>query len=439
MKKVLFLALLIGGLCRWGIAQPLNKARLDSFFTVLEVNNKFMGSVAVSKDGNLIYSKSVGYSNFENKTRADKNSKYRIGSISKTFTTVLILKAVEEKKLKLDQTIDQYFPEIKNAGKITIYHMLGHKSGVHSFTNDADYLSWHTQSKTEKEMIDIIAKGGSDFEPGSKFEYSNSNFVLLTYILQKVLKESYGNILKKYIVQPLNLQHTYLGGKIDPVKGECKSYRFTTAWLTEPETDISIPLGAGGMVSTPTDLVKFSEALFGGKILKPESIALMKSVKDGHGIGLFQVPFYDMLGYGHTGGIDGFSSVFYYFPDGKVSYALTSNGTSFSNNDITIAVLSAVYNKSYDLPVFSGYEVSAEDLDAYSGTYSSTQVPLKITITRNNKTLIAQATGQSSFPLKATSKDKFKFEQAGIILEFTPATKSMLLIQGGGQFTFTKE
>jgi len=183
----------------------------------------------------------------------------------------------------------------------------------------------------------------------------------------------------------------------------------------------------------------FSDALFGGKLLKPGSLEMMKTIKDGYGIGLLQMPFYDKAGYGHTGGIDGFSSVFIHFADGNISYALTSNGTNFNNNDITIAVLSAVYDKPYDIPVFAVYHVNPEELDRYTGVYSSKGFPLKITITKNDKTLIAQATGQPAFPLEATEKDKFKFVRAGIVLEFNPTEKTMLLKQGGGQFLLVKE
>jgi CubicO group peptidase (beta-lactamase class C family) len=439
MTRKILTTLLIGILSQIGLAQNFDKTKLDSYFNTLETNNKFMGSIAVSKDGTIIYSKTIGFSDVENNVKADENSKYRIGSISKTFTSVLVLKAVEENKLDLDQTIDKYFPTVKNAKKITIKLLLSHRSGIHNFTNDNDYLTWNTQFKTEKEMVAIITKAGSDFEPDSKAEYSNSNFVLLTYILEKTFNKPYSELLQKYIIKPVGLTNTNMGGKINPNKNECKSYIFAGTWKIQPETDISIPLGAGGIISTPSDLTKFSNALFSGKLLKTESIEIMKTIKDHYGIGLFQIPFYDKTGFGHTGGIDGFSSVFSYFSDGNISYALTSNGTNYINNNITIAVLSAVYDKPYDIPEFSSYEVSSEDLDKYLGVYASKQIPLKITVTKDNKILIAQATGQSSFPLEATEKDKFKFDQAGVVLEFNPTEKTMILKQGGGQFAFTKE
>jgi CubicO group peptidase (beta-lactamase class C family) len=288
-------------------------------------------------------------------------------------------------------------------------------------------------------MVDIITLSGSDFKPDSKLEYSNSNFVLLTYILEKIFDKSYSQLLKEYITQPLGLVNTYLGGKINTSKNECKSYSYTGTWKAETETDISIPLGAGGIVSTPGDLIKFSDALFSGKLLKNESLELMKTFNGQYGMGLFQIPFYERISYGHTGGIDGFSSVFSYFSDGDISYALTSNGTNYNNNNISIAILSAIFKKPYEIPDFSTYEVSPEELDKYKGVYASTQIPIKITITRENNTLIAQGTGQPNFPLEATGKDMFKFDQAGIIMEFDTETKTMVLKQGGVQFEFVKE
>jgi hypothetical protein len=165
----------------------------------------------------------------------------------------------------------------------------------------------------------------------------------------------------------------------------------------------------------------------------------MKTLKENYGMGLFKVPFYDRSGYGHNGGIDGFTSIMYHFSDDNVSIAITSNGTNFGNNQISIALLSAVYDKSYEIPTFKTFEVSSADLDKYLGVYSSKQIPLKITITKNDKTLIAQATGQNAFALEATEKDKFKFDQAGVVLEFNPTDKSMILKQGGGIFNFSKD
>lgn len=438
-KHPFLLALLIGLTGQLLIAQDFDKAKLDDYFDALEAHNRFMGSVAVSQNGEIIYTRSVGYADIENSIKANEHSKYRIGSISKTFTTVLVMKAVEQNLLNLDQTIDKFFPEIVQSEKITIRHLLSHRSGIHNFTNDESYLTWNTQPKTEDEMREIIAKAGVDFEPGSKASYSNSNFVLLTFILEKSFGQPYRALLDKYIVDPLQLEDTFMGGKINTQKNECKSYSYLETWQIAPETDMSIPLGAGAIISTPVDMVKFSDALFGGKLLKEESLDLMKEIKDNYGLGLLTIPFYDNKGLGHAGGIDGFSSVFCHFGEGNVSYAMTVNGANYNTNNISIAVLSAVYNRAYDIPAFNTFIADTADLDKYAGVYSSAQLPLKITVSRVNKTLIAQATGQSAFPLEATGKHLFAFEQAGIIMEFIPDENKMVLKQGGGKFDFKKE
>lgn len=439
MKITIITTALLLILGQIGFSQDLDKSKLDEYFKVLEQNNKFMGSVAVSKNGEIIYSKSIGFADVENEVKAIESSKYRIGSISKSFTTVLVLKAVEEKRIDLGQTIDKWFPTVPNSKQITVKHLLSHRSGIHNFTDDKDYSTWNTQPKSEKEMIEIIAKSGSDFVPDSKAEYSNSNFVLLTYILEKTFEKSFSGLLEEFIVKPIGLANTYVFGKIDTSNNECKSYSFSGAWKLEPETDFTIPLGAGAITSTPSDLTKFADALFGGKLLSAESLEIMKTINEGYGLGLFQIPFYQSIGYGHTGGIDGFSSVYSHFPVDKISYALISNGTNINSNDISIAVLSAVYGKPYEIPVFTTYSLNSEDLDKYIGVYFSAQIAFKITITKEGNTLIAQGTGQPPFPLEASGKDKFKFDQAGAKFEFNPTEKTMLLLQGGGQIKFTKE
>jgi len=381
----------------------------------------------------------MGHADIESQLKADPGTKYRIGSISKTFTAVLALKAVEAKVLDLDQKLGEFFPRVPNADKISIRQLLSHRSGIHNFTDDPVYLSYNTQPKNREEMVSIIVAGGSDFEPDAKMAYSNSNYVLLSFILEKVFDKPFARILEDEITTPLGLGNTYMGGTIDPGNKESRSYRFLTHWTLEPETDLSIPLGAGGVVSTPTDLVKFSDALFGGKLLGEESLGEMKTLRDNFGLGLFHIPFYDKAGYGHTGGIDGFTSVFSHFDDGAVSYALLSNGTNFNNNDISIAVLSAVYDKPYEVPSLGDFQVDPELLQRYVGTYATDQIPMTLTISTENGILIAQGSDQPSFALEAVERNRFKYDPAGVVIEFYPEENTLMLKQFGTEFLFKKD
>ncbi|MEO5907290.1 MAG: serine hydrolase domain-containing protein, partial [Saprospiraceae bacterium] len=347
---------LLTSIAGYSFPQEINTAKLDSFFQVLEENQKFMGSVAVSKDGVVLYSRSAGYRDVETESKSDANTKYRIGSISKTFTTVLALRAAEERKLDLDGHLDYYFPSIPNAEKITIRQLLYHRSGIHDFTEASEYDAWRHQPKTKFEMLNLFEKMSSDFEPDSRAAYSNSNFVLLSYIIEAVYNQSYPEILKENIIDKLGLANTYYGGPADPAKNESYSYIYISSWDKVVETDMSIPQGAGGIVSTPLDMIRFGEALFAGKIISPESLQQMMTLKDDYGMGLFQAPFEDKRGYGHTGSIDGFMASFFHFPVEKISVALISNGSNYDLNNIGIAVLSSVFNLPFDIPVFTKYD-----------------------------------------------------------------------------------
>lgn len=420
-------------------AQSKQFEKLDNYFDTLEAHDKFMGSVAVSKDGKIIYQKAIGYCSIEDDKKATEKSIYRIGSISKTFTTVMVFKAIEAGKLKLDQTIDTYFPKIKNAKDITIDLLLHHRSGIHSFTNDENYLDWSTEAKTEKELMKIIRDGGSDFKPNAKAEYSNSNFLLLTFILEDIYGKSYSELLEEQITKPLELKNTYFGKKIDPADEECYSYQYVGGWDKNIETDMSVPLGAGAIVSTPTDLTKFSDALFAGKLVSEESLEQMMEIKDNYGRGLFVFPFYGKTAYGHTGGIDAFSSSLTHFPEEKVSYAIITNGSNFDMNQISIAVLSALFDREFEIPSFTSYNHTEEQLEMYTGTYSSEEFPLKITVRKDGDQLFAQGEGQPEFPLSGTKLNEFAFNPAGVEIVFSPEEETMLLKQGGKEFTFSKQ
>ena len=439
MKKILITGLLILS-ATMSFSQTFNNQRMDSLFMTLEKNNKFMGSVAVSQNGKLLYTKAIGYSDLENSKKAAAETKYKIGSVSKMFTATLVLKAIEENKLKLSQTLDAYFPQIENSKKITISNLLNHRSGIHNFTNEEYYRSdeFTTVPKSEQEMVEVITKLKSDFEPDSKAEYSNSNYVLLSYILEKVYKKPYSTILETKIAKPLGLKNTYFGGKTQIQNNETYSYHFNDKWLKSTDTDSSIPMGAGAIVSNPTDLTLFIEGLFNGKIISEKSLSLMKTLNQNFGMGMFEFTSFEHKAYGHTGGVDDFRSILIYFQNEKLAVAVISNAMIYPNMNIISCALSSYFNTPFVIPTFKALKLKPEELDLYTGQYASTEIPIKIDITMKDDKLFAQGTGQPAFPLEATENNIFKFEQAGIVLEFNKEKKQMLLKQGGKEFLFSK-
>lgn len=335
-------------------AQDFSKAKMDSFFDLLAEKNKAMGSIAIAKNGKVVYSRAIGYSvmTASHNTPATTATKYRIGSITKMFTAVMIFQLVEEGRLKLTTTLDTWFPQLPDAKVITIGNMLNHRSGLHSVTDDSTYLQWNTQPKTHEELVSLIANSKPEFEPNTKSRYSNSNYILLGYIIEKVTKKSYAKNLELRITSKLGLKDTYVGSKTNTASNESYSYQYAGQWKQESETDMSIPGGAGANVSTPSDLTRFIDALFSLKLISKESLQQMKTMTDGMGMGMFVYPLGNKTAYGHNGGIDAFASNVAYFPEDSVAIAYCTNGEVYSMNDLLIAALKIYFNKPYTLPTF---------------------------------------------------------------------------------------
>lgn len=441
MKRYLITIVFLLGYLQFTYAQKLNKAKLDSLMQSVANANQGMGSLALSKNGVVIYQKAIGFSTFKQGKGlpATINTRYRIGSISKIFTAVLIFQLIEEGKLTMETKLGTFFPQIKNADKISVHDMLSHRSGLYNFVRDTAYQRYMSAPRTKDEQLALFATYSPDFEPGSKAEYSNTNFVLLGYIAEQLSKKSLAEMLTIKIIKKLGLTNTYYGGKINPDNNEASSYQLGTGWQRMPETDMSIPGGAGAVVSTSADLVKFIDGLFNGKLINSQHLSMMQDIKDGYGMGLFKLPFNNKSAFGHNGDIDGFSSIVGYFPEEKLAYAYCANGVDFPIRDLIGGVLKINYNLPYSIPVLRNLQLTNEELDKYTGNYSSLRVPIKITVTRIGNKLMAQATGQSEFPLKPLAKDKFGYALAGLIIEFRPIFGEFTLKQGGGEFPFTRD
>lgn len=418
-------------------SQKLNISKLDSLFKALDEKNLFMGSIAVSENGNLIYSKSIGKADIETSKDLSDQTKYRIGSTTKISTSALVLKAVENKKITLDQTINTFFPTIDKSDKITIENLLNHRSGIHELLAANEFENGYTEVKSQEEMIAILSKFKTDFEPNSKADYSNSNYYLLTVILEKIYKKSYSDLLNEQIVKPLKLKNTYFGGKINLENKECYSYYFSDKWEKSSEGSMSVPLGAGAIVSNPTDLTIFIEKLFQGKIISPESLKRMTEIKDKYGMGIFELPFYDKKGFVHRGQIDSFSSVLSYFPNEKIAIAITTNGAIYDKKKILIAVLSNYFDKPYKIK-FESFEPNQNQLNEYVGDYKSSDYSKIISITKNNKRLFANLSNQSPFLIEPVEINKFENIWEGNKIEFT-SNNEMIFYEYGFKYKFSKK
>jgi CubicO group peptidase (beta-lactamase class C family) len=443
--KIKILPLLTLALCTAGYAETLDKAKLDQFFDRLAEKNKAMGSLTMAKDGNVIYTRTIGYSeiNGTEKKPLTPASRFRIGSITKMFTTTMILQLIEEGKLKLTDTLDKFLPQIPNAQKITIAQILQHRSGIPNVRRERDaQVKVSTIPMGKDEMLALLAKGTPDFEPGTRHQYSNSGYWVLGLILEKVTGKSYERALEERVTSKIGLKDTYLAtGNIDVNKNEALTYiHFGGDWKPVSETHPTILFSAGAIVSTPGDMAKFIQALFEGKLVSKESLDQMKTMRDGEGSGMATFTFAGKTFYGHTGGGDNYGAWLAYEPEEKLAVAYATNAKVHPVKDIVSGVIDIYYNKPFQIPALESILVNSDVLDRYVGVYSIPGAPAKARITRDGSTLFFQPPGESSgVALEATAEDKFQIEGARAVFEFDAAKNQMTVKRRGGERVFTKE
>jgi len=443
-SRILFATLLTLTWCTASHAQTLDKAKLDQFFDRLAEKNKAMGSLTIAKDGNVLYSRAIGYSQINGTERKPLTAanRFRLGSITKMYTATMILQLVEEGKLKLTDTLDKFLPQVPNAGKITIAQILSHRSGIPNVRRERDaQKKVSTIPMGKDEMLALIVKATPDFEPDTKQSYSNSGYFLLGLILEKITDKSCAEALEERITSKIGLKDTYLTtGNIDVNKNEALTYiHFGGDWKPVTETHPTILFSAGAIVSTPGDMAKFIQALFEGKLVSRETLDQMKTMRDSEGYGMVTFTFAGKTFYGHTGGADNYGAWLAYEPEEKLAVAYTTNAKIYPVKNIVSGVIDIYYHKPFQIPALESIAVNPDVLDRYVGVYSTPDAPAKATITREGGTLFFQPPGASSaVPLEATAEDKFQIEGAAVFT-FDAAKSQMTVKRRGGERVFTKE
>ena len=444
MKTKILSALLAIAWFSAAFGQTLDKAKLDQFFDRLAEKNKAMGSLTIAKDGNVLYTRAIGYSQIDGTEKKPlyAASRFRIGSITKMFTATMILQLVEEGKLKLSDTLDKFFPQIPNAKKIPIVQILSHRSGIPNVRRDQNSQgNVNTTPITKDEMLALIAKATPDFEPDSKQSYSNSGYFLLGLIIEKLTGKPYDEALKLRITSKIGLADTYTAtGNIDGNKNESLAYtHFGGDWKPVTEIHSSILFGGGQIVSTPNDLAKFIHALFELKLISQESLNQMKTIRDGEGLGMTTFTFAGRTFYGETGGGDNRGAWLAYEPEEKLTVAYATNAKIYAVTNIVSGVVDIYYHRPLQIPALESIAVSPDVLDRYVGIYSTPDAPAKVTISRDGSTLFFQPPGaSSSVPLEAMAEDKFQIEGAAVFT-FDAAKGQMTVKRRGGERVLTKE
>lgn len=438
MNTRLFASLLVLVWSAGGFAQAFDTAKLDLLFDRLLEKNKGMGGLTVARDGEVIYSRSFGYSQISDTERRplDADTRYRIGSITKTYTAVMIFQLVEEGRLNLTDTLDKFFPQIPNASRITIAQILHHRSGIPDISPDG---AFGRQPRTQEEIMARIAQGRPYFEPDTMHRYSNAGYNLLGFIVERVGGKPYPDALRDRITSKLGLRNTYAGtAKMDPAQNEALSYRFIGSWREDEEVDFSVVGGAGRIVSTTADMVVFITGLVDLKLVSKESLALMTTMRDGEGMGLEPHSFAGRTCFGHTGGSASSGAWLTYCPDEKLALAYATNAKIYPVRDIVTGVFDVYWNRPFQVPSLEAFHVSPDVLDRYVGIYTIPGTPARMGITREGGTLFIQPAGGDRVPLEATAEHTFQIVP-GVTVAFDAATDRMTITRPQGERVFTKE
>lgn len=330
---------------------------------------QFNGAILVAEKGKVVYAKGLGLANMEWSMPNQPDTKFRIGSITKQFTATLILQLVEEGKLKLDGKITDYLTDYrKDTGdRVTIHHLLNHTSGIPSYTSRPDFRTAIMRNPYKiTDFVKQLTSGDLEFEPGSKFSYNNSGYVLLGAIIEKVTGKSYETVLTERILKPLGMTNSGYDSTSPLLPKRASGYeKRPSGYVNAPYLDMSLPYAAGSIYSTVEDLYKWDQALHEGKILSAESRKLMFTPglsNYGYGIRITD----ETIGkselktkiIGHGGGINGFNSLLTRAVDkGQTVVILDNVGQGRRHGQITTSIIGIMNGQPYDPPKQSIAEV----------------------------------------------------------------------------------
>lgn len=308
-------------------------------------------AVGILRDGRVQMVRGYGFSDLENEVPVDERTVFRIGSVTKQFTAASILLLAERGKLSVDDPLSKYLPEFDRSRKVTLRQLLNHTSGIRNYTADGFFKRAAREDRTTDELVRFI--GGLDplyqFEPGAAWSYSNSGYILLGAVIEKVSGQPFDQFLRSNILDPLGLRDTAMDDLDEILAHRARGYEASKdagGFVNTGFLSMSAAGAAGAMRSTPGDLLKWQSALFGGRLLKPASLAMMVEparLGDGRPTSLGRVgekegkpqPEYG-LGLaidrqsgrrliGHGGSINGFNAWTQTFPDQRLSLVLLTN------------------------------------------------------------------------------------------------------------------
>ena len=355
------------------IAFAQQKAKqIDDLMGRYVANGKFNGSVLVAENGKLVFKKGYGLANMEWNIPNAPDTKFRLGSLTKQFTAMLIMQLVEQGKLRLEGKITDYLADYPKAAadKITIHHLLTHTSGIPNYTDFADFRTFERNRFKPADFIKKFSELPLTFEPGSTFAYSNSGYFLLGFIIEKITGNTYENVLQANILTPLQMNNTGYDASYKILPKRASGYeKWNLKYENTSYIDMSIPYAAGSLYSTVEDLALWDQALYSDKLLSASSKAIMftpykSEYAYGWGVGKMQIgQLKDSVQVmNHQGRLNGFNTSLIRIPKNKQLVVLLNNAGDADLWSVQNNILKILNNQSVELPKISVAYVIGQSL-----------------------------------------------------------------------------
>ena len=410
------------------------------------VPQRFMGTVLVARDGNVILSKGYGSANLEWEIPNAPNTKFRLGSITKQFTAASILLLEERGKLKTDDLVKKYIPDAPAAwDKITIFHLLTHTSGIPSFTSFPEYRSRQAAPITPEKLVEWFHDKPLDFQPGEKWSYSNSGYALLGYLIEKISGQTYSDFLQQNIFTPLGMKDSGYDSNSAMIPRRAAGYgRDGDKVVNSDFINMTVPFSAGALYSTTEDLLRWEQGLFGGKVLNAASLAKMTTpFKNNYAFGLNVSAVRGHKLIEHGGGIEGFQTDMAYYPEDKLEVVVLSNLAAGAPPEIATGLAQVAHGETVVLPSEKKeIAVAPAILAAYVGTYEIAPT-FSIVVTLEDGHLMSQPTNQRKVELFAASESRFFLKVVDAEVEFVKNEKGevthLVLHQNGRDLEGTRK
>ncbi|OMD41160.1 serine hydrolase domain-containing protein [Paenibacillus odorifer] len=314
----------------------------DAFEEKLDqyMSKNYSGSVLLVKDNKVIISKGYNMADYNNNLPNGRDTIHQIGSLTKAFTAAAILQLQEAGKLSVDDPVNTYIKDYPN-DRVTLYHLLTHTSGIPNYTNSPDFLKSINIKISVDDLIAKFKDKSLEFEPGSRYSYSNSGYVLLGAVIEQVSGQSYGDYLNEHIFTPLDMKRSGYLTKDNNHTDIAVGYSLITPDISEiaRPIDMTVPYSAGGIYSTVQDLYKWLQGLENGTIISDASWeAMRKPNLDEYALG-WGIP--DPMGmvYAHNGAINGFSSEIWRDMSQGTAVILLSNAEGINLGDMRDVLL----------------------------------------------------------------------------------------------------